>query len=51
MDSGKLYLMKFLNKIVAEKISTIVNMVLFLDGYPRTLYQANFLNNLLENKI
>ena len=50
MDSGKLVSDEILNQIVAEKISTDCEDGFILDGYPRTLYQANFLNNLLENK-
>ena len=50
MDSGKLVSDEILNQIVAEKISTDCEDGFILDGYPRTLYQANFLNNLLDNK-
>ena len=50
MDSGKLVSDVILNKIVAEKITNDCKDGFILDGYPRTLEQAKFLNNLLENK-
>ena len=50
MDTGKLVSDEILNQIVAEKISTDCKDGFILDGYPRTLDQAKFLNNLLKNK-
>ena len=50
MDNGKLVSDEILNQIVAEKISNDCNDGFILDGYPRTLDQANFLNKLIESK-
>ena len=46
MSSGGLVSDEILNKIVNEKLNDC-NDGFILDGYPRTLDQSNFLNNLL----
>jgi len=50
IDSGKLVNDNLTNQIAKEEILTYDNNeVLLLDGYPRTLNQAKFLNDLLIN--
>ena len=47
MSSGKFVSDKILNKIVAEKLNNS-KLGFILDGYPRTIQQANFLINFLD---
>ena len=48
ISSGKLVSDEILNRIVKEKIENESRNGFLLDGYPRTLDQAFFLNNLLK---
>ena len=48
--NGKLVSDEILNQIVSEKITNDCDKGFILDGYPRTLDQAIFLNNLLLSK-
>ena len=50
LASGKLVSDDILNSIVAEKLKYEGNNGFILDGYPRTLNQSTFLNNLLKNE-
>ncbi len=50
ISSGKLVPDTILNQIVLEKIINECQSGFILDGYPRTLDQANFLNKLLDKK-
>ena len=47
LSSGKLVSDDLLNEIVSSKIVNFCKNGFILDGYPRTLYQSKFLNNLL----
>ena len=47
IDAGKLVSDDILNAIVSEKITKDCKDGFILDGYPRTLDQSNFLENLL----
>ncbi len=49
MSSGKLVSDEILNKIVSDKLSGECFDGFILDGYPRTLEQANYLNDYLFN--
>ena len=49
MSSGKLVSDDILNRIVAEKINTDCKNGFLLDGYPRTLNQAKFLDTFLND--
>ena len=48
LASGKLVSDEILNEIVSDKIIKDCKNGFILDGYPRTIVQSNFLNNLLE---
>ncbi len=48
LASGKLVSDDILNEIVSDKILNYCNDGFILDGYPRTLEQANFINNLFK---
>ena len=49
LSSGKLVSDDILNKIVSEKLISEKIKGFILDGYPRTIEQANFLNNFLKD--
>ena len=49
MSSGKLVSDDILNTIVKSRLNTDAENGFILDGYPRTIEQSNFLNNLLKN--
>jgi len=51
MSSGKLVSDEILNSIVSSRLSSEANNGFILDGYPRTLDQARFLNNFLEKQL
>ncbi len=48
MSSGKLVSDNILNTIVKSRLNTDAENGFILDGYPRTIEQSNFLNNLLK---
>tara|TARA_B100000674_G_scaffold60509_1_gene41989 strand:+ start:941 stop:1498 length:558 start_codon:yes stop_codon:yes gene_type:complete len=48
ISSGKLVSDDILNQIVSEKLLGNNNKGFILDGYPRTMLQADFLNNFLK---
>ena len=50
MSSGKLVSDEILNVIVSSRLSNEASKGFILDGYPRTLEQAKFLNNFLEKQ-
>ena len=50
MSSGKLVSDEILNVIVSSRLSNEASKGFILDGYPRTLKQAKFLNNFLEKQ-
>ena len=50
MSAGKLVSDEILNSIVSSRLSSEANNGFILDGYPRTLEQAKFLNSFLEKQ-
>ena len=50
MSSGNLVSDQILNSIVSSRLKNDINKGFLLDGYPRTLTQAKFLNNLVTQE-